>query len=99
MADKDFNGGERFVGGSKPSRKNKMNIALTVATAYENVYNRLGGEDGLFNWASTDINTLTIFYTQFSKMLPRASDLTSDGKPLNIGVMNYKANTNSGSAP
>jgi len=73
-----------FIGkpkGTTPQHK-------SVKQAYLDVFQRLGGVDGMLQWATASDDNLTEFYRMYSRMLPRNVDLSSDA-PIQIVVSRY----------
>ena len=75
---------QQFIGkpkGTTPQHK-------SVKQAYLDVFQRLGGVDGMLQWAMASDDNLTEFYRMYSRMLPRNVDLSSDA-PIQIVVSRY----------
>ena len=53
------------------------------------MYNALGGAEGMFKWASSSEENLREFYRLYAKLIPRQTDITSNGEPLQLTVMRY----------
>lgn len=65
-----FKSGIEKVPGSGRKKGTKNKISGNIADIYFNVFKRLGGEDGLYKWASASKGNRALFYKQFAKMLP-----------------------------
>lgn len=88
--DKKIHGGRREGSGRKPGVPNK--ISSTVKQNVINVFDRLGGEDHMVNWAIENPNQ---FYNIYAKLMPTQSELgTIDGQdsPLNVTLNFVKPN-------
>jgi hypothetical protein len=75
-------GGKREGAGRKPGSVNKL--STTVKQNVINVFDRLGGEDHMVNWAQENPNQ---FYNLYAKLMPTQSEIgTMDGQdsPLNV---------------
>ena len=83
--------GKKF-GGRKKGTPNKN--SLTVKESLKNVYERLGGDDSMLEWAKKNPDE---FYRHWIKMLPTEvrNDVTSsDGtlQPISIQVVGVDTN-------
>ena len=88
--DKKQHGGRREGSGRKHGVPNK--ISSTVKQNVINVFDRLGGEDHMVNWAIENPNQ---FYNIYAKLMPTQSELgTIDGQdsPLNVTLNFVKPN-------
>lgn len=88
--EKKQHGGRREGSGRKPGSPNK--ISSTVKQNVINVFDRLGGEDHMVNWAIENPNQ---FYNIYAKLMPTQSELgTIDGQdsPLNVTLNFVKPN-------
>jgi hypothetical protein len=77
-----------FIGkpkGTTPQHK-------SVKQAFLDVFQRLGGVDGMLQWATASDDNLTEFYRMYSRMLPRNVDLSSE-QPIQIVVSRYGEDT------
>lgn len=83
-----FQKGNTFSNGRPKGSANK--IPLSAKQSFEAVFIKLGGADGLYDWAS---NNKTAFYQMYAKLLPKATDITSDGQAVSIAIINYKDTT------
>ena len=75
-------GGKREGAGRKPGSVNKL--SMTVKQNVINVFDRLGGEDHMVEWAIENPNQ---FYNIYAKLMPTQSELgTIEGQesPLNV---------------
>lgn len=75
-------GGKREGSGRKAGTPNK--ISATVKQNVINVFDKLGGEDHMINWAMDNPNQ---FYNLYAKLMPTQSEIgTIDGQdtPLNV---------------
>jgi hypothetical protein len=75
-------GGKREGAGRKPGSVNKL--SMTVKQNVINVFDRLGGEDHMVEWATENPNQ---FYNIYAKLMPTQSELgTIEGQesPLNV---------------
>jgi len=61
--------------GRKKGTPNK--ISKNIKENFEAVFEKLGGVDGFFKWASKNTHTQSAFYQMYSKMLP--SNVGIDG--------------------
>ena len=59
--------------------KGVKNKFTTLKQSFLNVYERLGGDDGLFKWAS-DPKNQGFFYEKVAKMLPREVEQKNSGR-------------------
>jgi len=73
-----------FIGKPKgPTPQHK-----SVKQAFLDVFQRLGGVDGMLQWATASDENLTEFYRMYARMLPRNVDLSSE-QPIQIVVSRY----------
>jgi len=75
-------GGKRENAGRKPGSVNKM--SMTVKQNVINVFDKIGGEDHMTQWAIENPNQ---FYNIYAKLMPTQSEIgTIDGQesPLNV---------------
>jgi hypothetical protein len=75
---------QQFIGkpkGTTPQHK-------SVKQAFLDVFEKLGGANGMLQWAMASDDNLTEFYRMYSRMLPRNVDLSSDA-PIQIVVSRY----------
>lgn len=52
-------------------RKGTLNKFTTLKTAFLDAFEKMGGVDGLVEWAETDSVNKKVFYTLLARMLPR----------------------------
>lgn len=79
---KENRGGRREGSGRKPGVPNK--ISSTVKQNVINVFDKIGGEDHMVEWAIENPNQ---FYNIYAKLMPTQSEIgTIDGQesPLNV---------------
>jgi len=74
-------GHERF-GGRAPGTPNKFTGSAKEAIL--EVFERMGGVEGLYEWAAASEKNQRIFYTAFMKMAPREVFLQNGEMPDNL---------------
>jgi hypothetical protein len=78
-----YHDGRGFKAGN-PGRpfgaKNKLTIQ--AREAFQLAFDKLGGWEGLAQWAAQDPDNLKIFYTLYARLIP--TDLTTNGDTLPI---------------
>ena len=83
-------------------RKGSVNKFTGLKAAFLNVFERLGGEDALLEWAKASNHNLAAFYQWITKMLPadvnlaNASDANGKTQALLIKVIHTRDGDNGG---
>lgn len=79
-------GFQKGEGGRKEGCANK--ITGSVKETILDVFNKMGGAEGLYAWATECATNKRLFYMSFMKMLPREvhvqNDKSPDALPFNI---------------
>ena len=74
---KPFKKNNKFGTGRKKGSKNKF---TTLKEAFYEVFNDLGGANGMMDWALEDPDNMKCFYQMIAKMLPREVALSAGGE-------------------
>jgi len=77
-----FQDGHEKLGGRKKGTPDKFNG--TVKEAVLEVFQKLGGVEGLYLWAAESASNKRIFYTAFMKMLPREVHIANGDSPEDL---------------
>ena len=76
----DING--KKTGGRKKGTTDKFNGS--VKDSVIDVFEKLGGTDGLYKWAAENPSNKRIFYSSFMKMLPREVHVQNGESPESL---------------
>lgn len=74
---------QKGEGGRPKGVPNKL--TRTAKEAFQLAFDKLGGWEGLAQWASKDHENRKVFYSLYARLIP--TDVTSGGKELKAGAV------------
>lgn len=76
----------KFTKGNPGKPKGATNhLTRTAKEAFQLAFDKLGGWEGLAQWASKDPENRKVFYSLYARLIP--TDVTSGGKELKAGAV------------
>jgi len=81
-----------FAPGHKPTNLGFRHRATRIKESFCEVYEKLGGTEGLFKWIQSHQNNKREFYKMMLMILPKEIDMRGEGLDTKIFIIREKEN-------